>query len=593
MTIAISNDPFAAQRELVDRLNQAGWDLIIGEAFVRGMRDIGYKSTSFAMAEIIDNSIQANATWADVIFGFNKGSLKPAQIAVIDNGWGMVPEMVRAALVWGAGTRLDDLQGFGKYGYGLPSSSVSQCLRVEVYSKIKDGPWAMAYLDVEEISQGKWTDKHRINTPAEVLSEPPAFVIDHLRAQNHWPLESGTVVVWDKLDATRIDRQRREELRNTLLANLGIIYRNYLVDVPMMVDGEKVEPCDPLFLTPGFRYYDIDDDRAEELPGAVIDVNDKTTKEVVGNLRVRFSRMPATFFRKPEAKHTNKPGKNDNNERLPVADSHNGVIFLRNGREIDVVKPPRKWGQLINATTDRFWAVEVDFDATLDDEFSMTTAKQQVVPSDRIWDILTDKAKIFEAVTEMRAAYKKEAAKIRESADKAKKASIAAIENAQKFKTTKPPKDTPARRDEAEKNLKAEAERRSKESGVSAELVERELVAQQQGNPYAVETEDLPGAPFFRCVPRGAQRVLLVNEAHPFFTDLYGAADTTVRTRAALEIMLWTLGEAEIDASPDSDRRRFYEAERQQVWSPYLKDALTSLRTIEVLDDGDENPDVA
>jgi hypothetical protein len=32
----------------------------------------------------------------------------------------------------------------------------------------------------------------------------------------------------------------------------------------------------------------------------------------------------------------------------------------------------------INATTDRFWAVEVDFDATLDNEFSMTTAKQQV-----------------------------------------------------------------------------------------------------------------------------------------------------------------------------------------------------------------------
>jgi hypothetical protein len=303
--------------------------------------------------------------------------------------------------------------------------------------------------------------------------------------------------------------------------------------------------------------------------------------------------MPATFFRRPEAKHTNKPGKNDNNERLAVADSHNGVIFLRNGREIDVVKPPRKWGQLINATTDRFWAIEVDFDATLDDEFSMTTAKQQVVPSDRIWDILTDKARIFEAVTEMRAAYKKEAAKIRESANEAKKASIAAIENAQKFKTTKPPKDTPARRDEAAKNLKAEAERRSKESGVPADLVERELVAQQQGNPYAVETEDLPGAPFFRCVPRGAQRVLLINEAHPFFTDLYGAPDTTVRTRAALEVMLWTLGEAEIEASPDSDRRRFYEAERQQVWSQYLKDALNSLRTIEVLDDGDEDPNAA
>jgi hypothetical protein len=593
VTIARSDDPFAAQKELVDRLNQTGWDLIVGDAFVRGMRDIGYKNTSFALAEIIDNSIQANATWVDVIFGFNKSSLKPGQIAIIDNGWGMVPEMVRASLVWGAGTRLNDRLGFGKYGYGLPSASVSQCLRVEVYSKIADGPWAKAFLDVDEISQGKWTDKHRINTPTEVLEEPPAFVIDNLKAQNRWPMKSGTVVVWDKLDPTRIDRQRREDLKNKLLSNLGIIYRNYLVDVPMTVDDEKVEPCDPLFLTPGFRHFDLDSDRAEELPGAVIEVGDKATREVIGKMRVRFSRMPATFFRKPEAKHTNKPGKKDNNERLPVADSHNGIIFLRNGREIDVVKPPRKWGQLINATTDRFWAIEVDFDATLDDEFSMTTAKQQVVPSDRVWDILTEKAKIFEAITEMRAAYKKEAAKIRDTAEKTKKASITALEDAQKFKTTKAPKDTPARREEAERNLKQETKRRSKESGVSEDLVERELVAQQEGNPRAIETEDLPGAPFFRCVPRGAQRVLLINEAHPFYTDLYAGVGSTVRTRAALEILLWTLGEAEVDAEPNTDRRRFYEAERQQVWSPNLKDALTSLRTIEVVDDGDEDPNVA
>ena len=193
------SDTISAQKKLVDRLNDAGWDLIVGDAFVRGTRDIGYKSTSFAMAELIDNSIQAGATWIDVVFGFNQGSLKPAKIAVIDNGWGMIAPMVRASLVWGAGTRYSDRQGFGKYGYGLPSASVSQCLRVEVYSKVDGEPWAKSYLDVEEISQGKWTEMHRINTPKEILQDPPAFVIDHLKGQKRWPLTSGTVVVWDKL----------------------------------------------------------------------------------------------------------------------------------------------------------------------------------------------------------------------------------------------------------------------------------------------------------------------------------------------------------------------------------------------------------
>ena len=92
-------------------------------------------------------------------------------------------------------------------------------------------------------------------------------------------------------------------------------------------------------------------------------------------MRVRFARFPATFFRTPEYKQTNRPGPNIN-ERLEIADDNNGIIFLRNGRQIDVIRPPRRFkGAAINATTDRFWAVEVDFDPRLDDLFAITTAE--------------------------------------------------------------------------------------------------------------------------------------------------------------------------------------------------------------------------
>src|SRR3954462_9152202 len=93
-----------AQQALVAKLEaQSGWDLMVGDAFVRGMRDIGYKSTSFALAELIDNSLQADATKIDVVFGF-EGGAKPKRLAVIDDGYGMEPKMVRASLIWGAGT---------------------------------------------------------------------------------------------------------------------------------------------------------------------------------------------------------------------------------------------------------------------------------------------------------------------------------------------------------------------------------------------------------------------------------------------------------------------------------------------------------
>jgi hypothetical protein len=579
-----------AQHDFIEQLEseEFGWDIMIGDAFVRGMRDIGYKSTAFALAELIDNGIQAAATKADVVFGFEHGA-KPSQIAVIDNGHGMEPKMVRASLIWGAGTRTEDREGFGKYGYGLPSASVSQCYRVEVYSKPPGGEWYRAYLDIDEVKDGHWTQGNRIVMPPEKQNEPPKFVVDYLKKAGRWDdFAHGTVVLWDRLDGNRVDYKRREELRNTLVTNLGVIYRKFLIDTPMTVDGVEVEPCDPLFLTEGFRYYDVDGDRAMELDPASVEVKDKQTGEVVGKMRVRFARMPVTFFRRPEFKHTNRPGRGKDayNERLEIADANNGIIFLRNGRQIDVLRPPRRLGS-INMTTDRFWAVEVDFDATLDDLFSITTSKQQVTPDDRVWDMLADKANVFTAIGAMRTAYEKEAKQLAaelEQSQEERRASVEAIEEAEKFRTSKPPKDTPQRQDEAKDNLKKEAKKRAEKAGVKPDAIERELVASREGVDRLVETEDLPGAPFYRCVQEGGTRVLYLNVAHPFYTELYQGPNATPRLRAALEILLWTLGNAEVDADPETDRRRFYERERASVWTPHLADALAALKAISVVE---------
>lgn len=578
-------EPLQAQEQLVEQLEAEGWDLMIGAAFVRGMRDIGYKSTAFALAELIDNAIQASATTVDVVFGFQKGS-KPSQIAIIDDGHGMTPKMVRASLIWGAGTRGENRNGFGKYGYGLPTASISQCLRVTVYSKTERGDWHRGYLDVDEIKDGTWTQANRIQTPSEKLEEPPTFVVEHLRKANRWEsFDHGTVVVWDRLDPNRVDYKRREELRNKLITDLGVIYRNYLLATPLTVDGVIVEPCDPLFLTAGFRYYDIDEDRAIELPGATVEVKDKDNREVVGRMRVRFARMPATFFRTPDFKRTNKPGKKAMNERLEIADANHGIIFLRNGRQIDVIRPPRKLASF-NATTDRFWGVEVDFDASLDELFSITTSKQQVTPDERVWDMLTDKAKIFEAIGQMRGEYKKEAAIISAEveASKAQRASVEAIEAAEKFRTTKPPKDTPERQQEAKENLNRRANSRAGKAGLKPETVERELEAERAGVDHLVDNEELPGAPFFRCVQEGGTRVLYLNVAHPFYTEVYTGPGSSPRLRAGLEVLLWTLGNAEVDADPESDRRQFYERERASVWTPMLADSLKALKTISVVE---------
>jgi hypothetical protein len=570
-----------------------GWEILVGDAFVRGMRDIGYKSTSYALAELIDNAMQASATNIDIVFGFDGGN-KPTRIAIVDNGHGMDPKMCRASLIWGAGTRAEDRSGFGKYGYGLPSASVSQCHRVTIYSKTTGSEWNAGYLDIDEIKDGEWSKGNRIEMPQPQRADPPAFVVDFLEKAGRWDtLHSGTVVVWEGLD--RIEPKLRDGLRANLVTNLGVIYRNFLVECPMTVDGVEVQPCDPLFLTEGFRYFDLDEDRAIELPPAVVEYKDKASGNVIGSMRVRYARMPATFFRKPETKHTNRPGRKGNNDRLEIADANNGIIFCRNGRQIDVIRPPRALGS-INATTDRFWSVEVDFDASLDELFSITTSKQQVRPDDRVWDILKDKANMFSVIGQMRTAYEKEA-KVIASEIEAKKdeqrASVEAIEGGAKFRPTKPPKQTPERDAEAENNLTKEAQKRAKRAGIDADAVRRELEAEREGTTHGVDVEDLPGAPFFRCVDEGGTRMLYLNVAHPFYTDLYAGPGSSPRLRAGLEIVLWALGEAEADADPESDRRRFYERDRASIWTPYIADSLSVLKTIQVVDTETESDNTA
>ena len=102
---------------------QLAFSIINTKMTVAAMRDSGYKSTTHALAEIIDNSIEANAT-AIEIFGLSRqdeqtGRITLTELAVLDNGVGMDATTLRGSLRYGYGTRLDR-SGIGRYGVGLP-----------------------------------------------------------------------------------------------------------------------------------------------------------------------------------------------------------------------------------------------------------------------------------------------------------------------------------------------------------------------------------------------------------------------------------------------------------------------------------------
>lgn len=577
MTTTISKD-LARQRSYAKGKQTEEFDfgLTVADAFVRGIRDIGYRDTGRALDELIDNGVQAEASKILVTFGFdNVSDAKPTSIAVVDNGHGMDPDMLRLAVIWGGTHRENDRTGFGRYGYGLPSSCVSQGQRFTVYSLVEGGEMNAVTLDLEEIGDGHYTDENgRIVVPSARAASLPKWVAKAIRDQlGIEQFEHGTVVLIEKLD--RLSWVTRTGLERHLLQGIGVTYRNFLRHTGIWVGDKRVEPVDPLFTTPGYRFYDLDEDRAEALESQSFEVKDPDSRKSIGTVKVRYSSIPPSFARVD--KNVERGGKH--NPRFQVLADHNGIIVMREGRQIDVVSQ-RPWLSVNN--DDRYWGCEIDLPATLDEEMSITTSKQRVILSERIWNLLQEKG-VLANIAALRKRYDDEKAKARARREKRASSQTAgqAMAAAEKFRTDKAP-ETQERRQKSEEALEREIDRRAEGSGVDRETVKAQVEEEVREIPYKITEESLKGAPFFRVEQVGPQKVLYLNTAHRFYRDVYAGQESTPRLRAAIQIVLFTFGVGEIDA--EGDRLLFLQTERG-AWSTRLENALAQFEMIDAVDE--------
>ncbi|HEY0316764.1 MAG TPA: ATP-binding protein [Solirubrobacterales bacterium] len=560
------------QQELVDDISEAGFDvgLTVGKAFVESIRDIGYRSTGTAANELIDNSAQAGAENVHICFGYSDGSRKPSSVAVIDDGIGMVPGMTRAALLWGGTDRHNNRDLFGRFGYGLPSASVSQGRRVEVYSKPGKGGFHRAVLDLDDIASGKNLSKGRVSIPKPEKAKLPEFVVDYIAQQFPGGSEAAnTVVVWSSLD--RLTFRTTDRLENHLLETFGVTYRNHLRKIGVAVNGKPAEPVDPLFTTEGARFYDLDEDRAQPEEPLSFDVRDRDTKKVIGKIRARFSVMPPSFAsidKKKEARGGNA------NKRFAIIKDHNGLIVLRAGRQIDVVTNGLP---TVFVNYDRYVGLEIDFPPALDEYFGVTTHKQQITLSERILQLL-DENGVWKTLEQLRKRSREMRADLTAAYDSPpneddKRPSEIAMEEAVEFDPPEP---------ESERKAKKEEEGREAaiddlvSKGVSRQDAEQVVETVEKDRPFRVEVESNPEGPFYRAELRGGQVVLLVNSKHRFYTDVYAAASGPdgARFRQSLEVVLFVMAKAEVEAS--GERELFYKSERQ-LWSSRLTVALAKL----------------
>ncbi|PPV06773.1 hypothetical protein XBLMG947_2362 [Xanthomonas bromi] len=348
---------------------------------ISAMRSSGYRDTAHALAELIDNAIQAgedtaSRTEVEVICideASTGGRRQISRLAVYDNACGMNPSLLRKALQFGNGSRLEKAQqkGIGKFGMGLPNSSISQCKRVDVWTWQK-GSVYHAYLDVQEIQDGKMTEVPEPRS-SELPSEWRSLIAGNLE-------EHGTLVVWSKLD--RISwKQSTTLLRHTEFIS-GRVYRHFINDKSVRIRlaayesktkstvfESFVRPNDPLYLMSGTN--------------APSPFNQKPAFVTFGQPLVLTVAHCGVEHLVTIIASICKPETRREGGTKPIgqhAQKNQGISVVRSGRELELNH------SFTNSydTRERWWGVEVQFDPGLDDVFGVTNNKQSATGFTRL-----------------------------------------------------------------------------------------------------------------------------------------------------------------------------------------------------------------
>jgi len=560
----------------IQKKKGTGLGIVFADAFLRGMRDIGYKSPAWALAEEADNSFQAGASTFSIRFGFAAGNttrVKPDMLAIIDDGNGMIPDMISYAVRWGGTDREGDRTGFGRYGYGMPSSLVSLGKRYTVYSKTNETDWHAVTVDIDELADAATDIAKTEKLLTARATDLPDWVLDAENVLDLRKLKSGTVIVIEDLDRLRQlgGWIKVETLRAKLLRNFGIIYRNLIPERRIFVDGEESQAVDPLFLMEHARFFNetsVHAQKCSTVGGFPVLTNRGTTGEV----RIRASLLPPNFQLVEPAQYGKKGAKL--NKRMEIMKDFNGLLICRAGRHIDTVQP--RWTKFQNPDVNV--KIEIDFDAELDEFFGITTAKQQIVIADEMWEKLQHAGKdggdLINLVRALRAEFDDHGNKLDAVAQNAKeeqRRSEIAFEASEKFKGSVP-EATQAQREEADKNLAQAAKALAAATGKTEEQARQEIIAEATKRKWDVKFEAIAEGPFYRPKRIGMQKQLIINTDHPFYRKLYDVAADDVR--AALEVMLFVLAERELESRDDAET--FYKSERNR-WSERLRHALDQL----------------
>jgi|GEM_PF-929239 len=209
-------------------------------AMIEALRGLGY-STATALADIIDNSVSADARNVALTFGWDG---ERSNVTLLDDGDGMDAAALDLAMRLGERSPLDkrDAGDLGRFGLGLKTASFSQCRRLTVASTKGDELHCLRW-DLDVLAASADDGWHLLEGPAEGSERLLSPLAD---------IAKGTLVLWECLDrivTPGFGEQDFLDLVDTVERHLAMVFHRYLEGsrprLRLTLNGRPVAPWDP------------------------------------------------------------------------------------------------------------------------------------------------------------------------------------------------------------------------------------------------------------------------------------------------------------------------------------------------------------
>ena len=213
---------------------------------IKSLRDVGYDFED-AVADIIDNSVEARATVVNISLVFDGEN---SYLTISDNGVGLSSKEIQEAMRFGSNRKYADDDDLGRFGLGLKTASLSQCERLTVSSRQGE--------ERARINSFCWDLNHIEKTNRwEILKiEKDALKSEVLNSLSD---TTGTVITWERLDrlmgyrypSGEYAKKQSEQMIAALRSHLGMVFHRFLAGevsnkrISIFINDERVHAWDP------------------------------------------------------------------------------------------------------------------------------------------------------------------------------------------------------------------------------------------------------------------------------------------------------------------------------------------------------------